>query len=197
MIDLIKTSGKYEIIGILDSQLKIGSEVAGIPVLGNDDLLSDLYDRGIRNTCIAVGSIKDNSRRKMLYEKVKQIGFSVPYLVHQSSITSEKVSIVEGVQIMAGAIVQTDSLIGENAIVNTGAIIEHDCKVGRHVHICPGTVISGGCEIGDEAFIGVGATVIQGVKIGSNAIVAAGAVVINDVADGRKVMGVPAKQVNG
>ncbi|OHB50751.1 MAG: serine acetyltransferase [Planctomycetes bacterium GWF2_40_8] len=194
LIDLIRTLNQYEIAGILDlQQLKVDTHILGIPVLGEDDLLPQLYKEGIKNVCIGVGSTKDNSRRKMLYEKVKHTGFSIPFLIHPRSVVSENLRFSEGIQVMAGAIVQTDSIIGENTIINTGSIVEHDCIIGKHVHICPGVVISGGCTVGDSTFIGAGATVIQGIKIGNNTIVAAGAVVINNVPDGTVVKGVPAR----
>ncbi|MFZ3122398.1 MAG: acetyltransferase [Thermodesulfovibrionales bacterium] len=193
LIDLINACGRYEIAGIVDAQLAAGVSVSGATVLGDDRILSELYEKGLINACIAVGSVGDNSKRKALYEKVKNAGFLIPALIHPSAVISGKSQIREGTQIMAGAIVQTDSIIGENTIVNTGAIVEHDCTVGKHVHICPGAVISGGCTIREASFIGAGATVLQGIKIGSNSIVSAGAVVINDVPDNAKVIGVPAK----
>lgn len=193
LIGIIKATRTYEIVGVLDGKIKTGSRVSGIPVLGNDDRLSELYSGGIKNACIAVGSVKDNSKRKMLYEKVRQIGFSVPSLISPTAIVPIDIQLSEGVQIMAGAIIQTDCMIGENTIINTGAIVEHDCNVGNHVHVCPGVVISGGCSINDGVFIGAGATLIQGIKVGKNSIIAAGAVVINDVHDNAKVIGVPAK----
>lgn len=193
LIDLINACGRYEIAGIVDVQLNVGVAVSGVTVLGDDRILSELYEKGLRNACIAVGSVGDNSKRRALYEKVKNAGFLVPALIHPSAVISGKSHIREGAQIMAGAIVQTDSIIGENTIVNTGAIVEHDCTVGKHVHICPGAALSGGCLIGEGVFIGAGATVLQGIKIGSNSIVSAGAVVINDVPDNAKVIGAPAK----
>lgn len=193
LINIVKLSGQYEIIGILDPHLNVEENISGIPVLGNDDLLEDLYKKGIKNACIAIGSIRDNTKRTKLYNFVKEIGFSLPPLTHPNAIITDDVKISEGVQIMAGAIIQTGSLIGKNTIINTGVIVEHDCFIGQHVHLCPGVVISGGCEIQNGAFIGSGATVIQGIKIGENATVAAGAVVIKDVSDSSQVMGVPAK----
>lgn len=193
LIEIIKLSGQYEISGILDPKLKAGTSISGISLLGSDEMLNELYAKGVENACIAVGSTKDNSKKRMLYEKVKHMGFSVPYLIHPKAIVSGGIGISEGTQIMAGAIIQADSLIGENTIINTGSIIEHDCRIGRHAHICPGAVISGGCVVGDGAFVGAGATVIQGINIGNNAVIAAGAVVINDVPDSSIVRGVPAK----
>lgn len=194
LISLIRALKHFELEGVLDSGLAPGTEVSGVGVLGKDDLLHELYASGIKQACIAVGSIKDNSKRMELYGKVKQSGYTVPPLIHPGAIVSaEHNKLSEGVQIMAGAIIQPDSFIGENTIINTGAIIEHDCVIGRHVHICPGAVISGKCSVGDGSFIGAGATVIHGIKIGKRSIVAAGAVVINDVQDDTTVMGVPAK----
>lgn len=193
LIEIIKLLGQYNIIGILDSQFATGTSIAGIPILGKDDLMSNLYATGVKHACIAVGSIKDNSKRRNLYEKVKKIGFQVPVLAHPYSIISKDTIISEGVQVTAGAIIQRGSKIGANTIINTGAVIEHDCVIGKHVHVCPGVVISGDCVIGDGAFIGAGSVVMQGLKIGENSIVGAGAVVVNNVPDNTRVMGVPAK----
>ena len=193
LIDLIRTLNQYEIAGILDPQLEIRSAFVGIPVLGSDDLLPKLYADGIKNTCIAVGSIKADNKRKILFEKAKRIGFTVPSLVHPQAIISENAEINRGAQIMAGAIIQTGSSIGENVVIYSGAIIEHDCQVKSHSHICPGATLSGGCVVGENSFIGAGATVIQGIVIGSDVTVGAGSVVIKDVPDGVTIKGVPAK----
>jgi UDP-perosamine 4-acetyltransferase len=194
LISLIRVVARYEITGILDSGLKREAMVHGISVLGGDDLLSRQIKEGITLACIGVGSVGDNSKKISLYKTVKEVGFSVPYLIHpQAIVTENEVNISEGVQVMAGAIIQAGSLIMENTIINTGAIVEHDCVIGKHVHICSGAVISGEVIINNSAFIGAGATIIQGIKIGNNAVVAAGAVVINDVPENVTVKGVPAK----
>lgn len=193
LIDLIRAARVYEIAGVLDARLDVGAKVLGVPVLGGDALLPELYSRGMRSACIAVGSIGDNSRRKSLFDMVKGAGFGVPVLIHPASMVSPHAALAEGAQIMAGAVLQAECRIGENTIINTGALVEHDCSVGRDVHICPGAVVSGGCEIGDGSFIGAGAVIIQGVKIGKNSVVAAGSVVVGSVPGGATVKGVPAK----
>ena len=185
MIDLIRNSRLYEIAGILDPNLEIGSNISNVSVLGDDRLLPRLYAEGIKRVCLGVGSIRNNSKRKNLYERIKKIGFHVPILIHPHAIVSKAAKISEGVQIMAGAIIQAGCSIGENTIINTGVIVEHDCKIGNHVHISSGTVISGSCSVGDMAFIGSGVTVIQEIDIGKASVVGAGSVVIRDVPQGR------------
>jgi sugar O-acyltransferase (sialic acid O-acetyltransferase NeuD family) len=196
LIDLVRIIGKYEITGILDLHLRKGATVSDIPVLGGDDLLEVVFNNGTRTACIAVGSVRDNDKRCSLFVKAKQIGFTISTLIHPNAFVSRESKITEGVQVMAGAIIQTNSFVAENSIINTGAIIEHDCKIGKHVHICPGAVISGECTIDEGVFVGAGATIIQGVRVGNNCMVAAGAVVINDIPSGTMVMGIPAKRVN-
>lgn len=86
----------------------------------------------------------------------------------------------KAVQIMAGAVIQPNALIGDNTLVNTGARIDHDCIVGQHCHIAPGAVLCGGVRIGDGSFIGAGSIIVQGVKIPPGSFVPAGALVAGD-----------------
>jgi len=185
LIDLIKTINEYEIAGIVDPELETGAEISMIPVLGSDDSLSELMAEGIKTACIAIGSIRDNSKRRELYTMAKNMGFRIPSLMHRKAIVSTmETSISDGVQIMAGAIIQPGTVIGENTIINTGAVIEHDCIIGRDVHICPGAVICGGSIIGDNSFIGAGSTIIQYLEVGRDAVVGAGALIYRNLSDG-------------
>lgn len=193
LIEIIRVTKDYEIVGILDSLLGIEVKVLDVPVLGKDNLLSQLYEEGISHVCIAVGSIRSSNKRSELYRNVKQIGFTTPSLVHPEANISKNSKIQDGVSIMAGAVIQADSSIGENVLIYSGAIVEHDCQINNHSHICPGVILSGGCTIGENSYIGAGATVIQGIKIGSGVTVGAGSVVIKDIPDGVTVKGVPAK----
>ena len=193
LMEAIRLSGTYDLAGILDDRLEAGTAVAGVSVLGGDELISSLWEVGIRNACIGIGSVRDNGKRSMLYGKVKSLGYSMPAIIHPRSVFSSEVSLSAAVQVMAGAIIQAGVFIGENTIINTGSIIEHDCIIGSHVHAASGVVMAGGCVLGDGVFVGAGAVIKQGIRIGDAAVVAAGAVVIDDVAAGAVVKGVPAK----
>lgn len=185
-----------EIIGFTDiNPVNHGLKIGGSIVIGNDDIIFN-YPADSLYLVNGLGSLPDDDgKHQRLYEYFKKLGYSFASLLHPSVVISQEVLIAEGVQVMAGAVVQTGSTLDENCIINTGAIIDHDCHIAKHVHIAPGAVLSGGVKVGKAVFIGAGAVVIPGVKIAAKSIVAAGAVVCCDVLEGKMVRGVPAREV--
>ena len=197
VIEILRLAGSYEIVGLLDiARARWETEVAGVKVLGGDELLPEIHGRGISAAFIGLGTVGDASQRKLLFEKAREHGFEIVSAIHPQAIVSESAEIGCGPTVMAGAIINADARLGDNVIVNTGAIIEHDCVVGNHAHIATGACLAGAIHVGDGAHIGIGASVRQGIHIGRHAIVGAGAVVIRDVPEGVVVVGVPAKEID-
>ena len=162
----------------------------GVPIFGNDDdLLKLVPDQVILVN--GIGSVPSSTLRRRLFNRFTEAGFKFMNVVHPSAFIGAGVDLAEGVQIMAGAIIQADTTIGDNSIINTSAVVEHDCAIGRDVHIAPGVVISGGVRVGNGAHIGTGASIIQGVAIGDGAVVGAGTVVVKNVAANHKIVGHP------
>lgn len=194
VIAALKAAG-VEIIGVTDPDSKThGQSILGVPVLGGDELAMN-RKQGEIALVNGVGSTRPSPRRREVFERFKQAGYSFRAVVHPSAVVGEDTDICEGAQIMAGAVVQPGCQIGADAIVNTRASVDHDCVIGAHVHVAPGAVLGGGVTIGDGAHVGTGSTVIQNVSIGAGALVAAGAAVVADVAVGGQVTGVPARQM--
>lgn len=184
-----------KIIGVLNADvLSTGQTVNGIIILGNDDKVKD-YATDAVELVNGIGSIAEPVKRTEIFLKFKTEGYTFARVIHPAAAIIDGLEIGEGVQIMAGAIVQTGCDISPNVIINTGAIVEHDCKIGAHVHIASGAVISGGVKIGAMSHIGTGATIVQGVKVGDNVVVGAGAVVTRNIPNGKKVVGNPAKEI--
>jgi UDP-perosamine 4-acetyltransferase len=181
------------IIGVTDSNPeKKGENILGVPVIGNDEIIMT-YENDFVKLVNAIGRVSRENKREQIFKSFKCKRYKFAHVIHNTAVLSSDVKYSEGVQIMAGSVIQPGCKIGTNSIINTGAIIDHDTFVGAHVHIAPGVTISGGVQISDGSLVGVGATIIQGIKIGANCIVAAGSVVIRDVPDGAIVMGIPAK----
>ncbi|HPT67980.1 MAG TPA: acetyltransferase [Bacillota bacterium] len=191
IIDLLKEINGYQIVGITEKN-SAKKQVLGIPVLGDDLILEELYNKGVNYAFITLGVIDNLLQRKVLFEKVKALGFQFPVLIHPAATVAQSAHIGAGTCLLAGAVVNAAAKIGENVIVNTGAIIEHDCIVGSNVQIAPGAILAGQVEVKDNSFIGMGCKIIQGVVIGENSIIGAGSVVTKSIPANSVAYGVPA-----
>jgi sugar O-acyltransferase (sialic acid O-acetyltransferase NeuD family) len=194
LIEILLSRGDLEIVCLLDINPKLwGTKCMGIPILGSDDSLPGLFDDGIRQAFIGVGSTGDSSIRRRLYERARQIGFEIVSCIHPNAVVSPSALLGEGSTVFAGVVINAAARMGANVIVNTGAIVEHDCLVEDHCHIASGARLASAVTVGEGAHIGVGASVRQCIRIGRNAIVGAGAAVVHDVPDNTVVVGVPAR----
>ncbi len=186
VIDAIRSQGLYEIQGILSPDQAIDN-VLGVPVIGDDSQLEDLFAKGIKNAFVAIGSIGINTVRFEVYQKLKAIGYALPSILHKESIVASNVEIKEGVLVAAGAVINPGAKIGINSIINTSSSVDHDCVVGDFVHIAPGVTLSGGVNVGNQTHIGTGASVTQYLSIGSSVLISAGSIVTKSVSDGELV----------
>jgi len=195
LIDALQQTS-VPILGIVDRKKeKVGTTILGVPVLGTEDSIEAHAPISVW-LVNAVGSAGSMITRRVLYETFKAKGYRFASVIHPSAISAQDVQLAEGVQIMAGAVVQAGCAIGENTIVNTGVNIDHDCAIGSHVHLAPGVILSGDARVGDSSHIGSGATIIQGIRVGKGALIAAGAVVTRDIPAGARALGVPARFVD-
>lgn len=126
----------------------------------------------VDGTIIAVGKNSDRHR-----EATARKGTRFAYLIHPSATVASSALLGMGTVIMAGAIVQARTQIGEHVILNTNCTVDHDSIIRDFAHISPGANICGGCEVGEGAWVGANATVIQGMKIAPWTVVPAGSTV--------------------
>jgi UDP-perosamine 4-acetyltransferase len=172
----------YTVLGIVDPNLAEGSVCDGVPVLGCDAVVAD-YAVDAVQLVNGVGALpRDGGLRQQLFNRFKAQGYTFATVIDPTAFVAPNAQLVEGVQVMAGAVVQVGAKIADNVIVNSGAIVEHDCHIGRHVHIAPGAVLSGGVVVEEACHIGTGAVVIQGISIGAGSIIGAGCVITRDIA---------------
>lgn len=193
VIEIIEETDLYNIIGITDISIDEATSYRGYPILGDDDVLSVYFKKGIKNVAIGLGGYRNNNNRKEVFKKVKLIGFNIPVLIHPTAVISKTVILDEGCVIFQGVNINTDVKIGKNNIIATGANIDHETSLGDHVLISAGVTIGGNVEIEEEVLCALGSNIISGVRINRNIVVGAGAVVVNDLIEKGTYLGCPAK----
>jgi sugar O-acyltransferase (sialic acid O-acetyltransferase NeuD family) len=191
----VAESQGYELVAVVDDtpDLKLGFE--GVPLFHGAGEFTKWYkNRGQSSLgfVITIGNPHGRTRIK-LGEFLKSIGLHPVSLIHSSAIIAKNVTLGEGLQIHAGAIIETDSRIGNYCILNTGSQIDHDTDLADGVEIGPGAVLCGEIKIESCAWVAAGATVLPRLNIASDSIVGAGALVTKNVEKDQCVWGVPAK----
>ena len=180
------------VIGLTDKSISKGTCIYGVPVIGDDSEILK-YKTDEIELINGIGSVRNTSIRQKVFSSLKEKGYFFRSVIHEASIVSKRAKLGEGVQLLAGAIVNIEAEIDDNTIINTKTSIDHGCVIGKHCHIAPGCSFSGCVKVGEGTHVGTGTSIIQGINIGKNVLIGAGSVVISDVSDNEKAFGVPAR----
>lgn len=181
LIELVRSLGQYDLVGVIDDGLPAGASILGVPVVGGAEALAGLLGRGARAAVNAVGGIGDVMSRVRVFQLIQAAGFTCPTLVHPSAIVEPSAELAPGVQVFPHAYVGSDVRLGFGVIVNTSAVVSHDCRLEDYVNIAPGALLAGGVTVGEGALIGMGVSINLGVKVGAWARIGNSAVVKQDV----------------
>lgn len=160
--------------------------------LGGDEVIEQRTPGDIQ-LVNGLGSIASTTARAALFHRLRAAGYRFAAVCHPTAVVSPSAQTGEGLQALAGSLINSEARLGANVLVNSRAVVEHHCEIGDHVHVASGAILCGGCRLGAGVHVGAGAVVRQGLQIGAGAVVAAGAVVIDEVPPRSLVAGVPAR----
>lgn len=181
--DAVYAMGGVRILGCVDPGLDPGVPFyQDLRVLGSEEIVGR---HGSDEICLVngVGSVERPTRRRDIFRRFSAYRFLTVF--HPFSRWSPTAKCGQGVQVLAGAIINSGASLGDNVICNTGSIIEHDCCIQDHVHVAPGAILGGEVVVGECSHIGAGAVVRQGIRVGREVLVGAGSVVVRDIPDGK------------
>jgi len=192
-IDIINKEGKYNIIGIVDSIKEIGTEIFGYKIIGRQEQLKELVVK--YDIYCGIITIGDNWSRKIVYDCIiSQIpDFKFVNAIHPSTIIGMNVKLGIGIVIMAGCIINPNSIVGDFCFFATGAQLEHDCTIGNFASISAGSITGGKVNIGKYSAITLGVIIMDRLNIGENTVVGSGSLVTKDLPDNVVAYGTPAK----
>jgi len=82
VIDILRSIGGFEVAGLLDSNPALkGTTLAGVPVLGGDDLLPELVC-SVGCVFMGLGSVRATAARRRLFESASRLGFEWVNAIH-------------------------------------------------------------------------------------------------------------------
>jgi len=179
-IDVIESSGEFQIVGLIDNNKSNYNDSLGYPIIGVDHDLPKIrkkYD----NAFITLGQIKDSKKRMDLFRILNQLDFTLPRIISPRAYVSKNAIIGESTIIMHDVLVNSNVQIGRNCIINSKSLIEHDSIIGDNCHISTGAIVNGNVIIGNRTFLGSGAVTKECIKIGNNCVIGSGANIKFDI----------------
>ena len=173
LIELIESTSKWQIHGLVGLPEEVGSCVLGYPVIGCDDNLPALRQK-CSTAVLALGQLPDSAPRVRLAKYLQQLGFYLPVLISPYAVVSRHATIGLGTTVGHGAIVNAGAVVGSYCILNSRALLEHDVQVGNHCHISTGVLLNGGVSVGSGSFIGSGTMIREGLHFPPYTVIGAG-----------------------
>ncbi len=148
-----------------------------------------------QDPAFALGTGSPHTRR-LLADKLRQAGgVLTATLSPKATIGVFGTEIGVGCNVMTGAVLTADIILGEGVLINLNCTIGHDVVIEDYCELSPGVHIAGHVALGPNCVLGTGAVVLPGVRIGANSIIGAGSVVTKDVEADSLVVGIPAKVI--
>lgn len=182
-IDILRQTRTHEIAGIVYTKTNPGKDLMGCAFIGGLNDLEKIYKNVATNAVIGIGGLENPQERAALYDRLKEIGFAIPNLIHPRAMIEPSVIFGDGNQFFAGANVGSCAKVGNNCILNSNSVVSHDCNIGNNVHITPGAILAGTVKVGNNSIIGMGVTVYYNCTIGQNVIITNGHHIFKDIPD--------------
>ena len=165
LIDLILSTGKWQIEGLVGNYDELGKRILGFEVKWNDKELTKIV-HDYKYAVLGFASLGMQKKRILFIENLKKIGFILPSIISPNAYISKHSEIGEG------------TTIGHFSLVN-----EHDVRIEDFCHISTSVTVNGGVTLGQETFIGSKSMLREGLSIPKGTIISAG----------KRVMGWPQK----
>jgi sugar O-acyltransferase (sialic acid O-acetyltransferase NeuD family) len=178
----------WNILGFYDPQIRRGTRVNGIEVLGGDD---EAISSSCQNFVLAIGN---PNVIKQLSGKFLSSAKKFPNLAHPlaSICDSQYNKVGIGNVFTYGFHMTTNIYIGDFNIFNTRVTLGHDVEVGSYNVFLPNVQLSGNVSVGDENLFGMNSSVLEKKKIGSRNKIGAHSFVVTNIGSLQSVIGNPA-----
>lgn len=187
IIEHVRVTGSFQIVGIIDDLLPPGTEIIGCRVLGGAEKLAELSRQGIRTAFNSVGGIGNYRVRLKVFQTLAEAGFVCPVLVHPTAHIDPTAELEQGVLVLAQSYVSGNTRVGMGSLINNSVVVSHDNLLGICTSLSPGAMLAGDVILEDFVQVGMNATINIGVRVGKRSLIGNGATVKADVPEDSRI----------
>lgn len=173
-LDIATAMNTFSTIAFLDDH-KL--EVCGCRVLGKIQDLQNYYPK-FDCVCVAIG---DNTVRKQLLEKAKEIGYRIVNLKHPSAVVSNFAKVGEGNILFPNVVIEANAKVGNGNVICANTVIQHDAQLDDYCLVYSNTTLRAYSHVQDEVRIGSNCCVTFQTVIEKNASYDDGVVIGKEV----------------
>ena len=186
----------YDVIGFCADSKYIESELfCGLKTHSFEDFLA-IYDPGSVCVFVAISFGKMNEDRKIIFEKLDDLGFDFATYISSHSFVWDTATIGRNCFILEDNTIQHGVKIGDNVTLWSGNHIGHQSEIRPHCFISSHVVISGFCFVGESSMLGVNSSIADEIRIASRTVVGMGSVIHKNIVDpDGTYVGVPARRI--
>ena len=182
--------GQWQPIGFFDDGIEAGTQISGLPVLGNRETLNT-YPEPLA-VIIALGM---PNTKKQIVASIQNPQVYFPMLIHPSIhiLLEQDVCIGEGSIICEGVTLTTNITIGKHVLLSQHTTVGHDAFIDDYCSLMPAVNVSGTVTLNKGAYAGVASTFKQQISVGEFTTVGMNAAVIHSLPGHCTAVGVPAQ----
>ena len=180
-----------EIVGIIDSDYPVDSEIHGLTILNPDKYLTShrMYEFFVATTWSPFKDpifIRNQEKRQKLLDFMSYHDLTGATLIHPTAVISPGARIGRNVSIGALSYISHGVNIESNVIVREQCFIGHDVNIGTNVVLQIKSTVTGLTNIESDTYIGVNSTVINRmpltpINIGKNCLIYPNELVLTSV----------------
>ncbi|MBT9501031.1 MAG: hypothetical protein IV092_07285 [Burkholderiaceae bacterium] len=153
-VEILARDCGHEVLGCID-------DTAQNPhALGTFSAVCESHPPADCGVVMAIG-YRDLGSRWKAWLRLRAAGYASPALIHPRAYVAAQAVLADGCQVMAGAVVDVRSSVGEASVLWPCANVNHDSRVGANCFVSPSATLCGFVQIGDGSFIGAGAVVVD------------------------------------
>jgi len=187
------SDGHYEKVVFFDD---FSSEKfsAGYEIIGTSDEVESSFEKRLFDELLIGIGYNHLEARKDIFERFSK---TIPFgtVIHSTVWKDPTAIVAKGCVIYPGCLIDANSKIEANTILNVHCTIAHDTIIGKHCFLSPRVAVAGFVTIDEKCTIGINATVIDNIEMVSGTRIGAAGNVIKNIEKAGLYVGNPCKFV--